>query len=101
MFKIISENTRERGEICSKLTIETPERDRSSVFIVNFERILHLILVFLFLTLNKQMLVGFTLIISLLTCCLHLDVCLHFLLDFHNIDVKTKRDWKKNDHPYM
>ena len=42
-------------EICSKLTIQTPEQRewrRSGVFIVNFEHILHLVLVFLLLTLN-------------------------------------------------
>ena len=42
-------------EICSKLKIKTPEqrqRRRSDVFIVNFEHILHLVLVFLLLTLN-------------------------------------------------
>ena len=37
---------------CSKLTIETLER-RSSVFIVNFEHISHLVLVFLLLTLSR------------------------------------------------
>ena len=39
----------------SKLTIKTPGRRhwrRSGVFIVNFERISHLVLVFLLLTLN-------------------------------------------------
>ena len=45
------ENTRTRCEICSKLTIKTPERRqwrRSGVFIVNFEHISHLVLVFLY-----------------------------------------------------
>ena len=45
-----------------KLTIKTPERHqrrRSGVFIVNFENISHFFLVFLLLTLNKQMLDGF------------------------------------------
>ena len=43
---------------CSKLTIETLEQGvkyhcrRSGVFIVNFEHISHLVLVFLLLTLN-------------------------------------------------
>ena len=40
---------------CSKLTIKTPERRewrRSRIFIVNFEHISHLVLVFLLLTLN-------------------------------------------------
>ena len=43
--------TLENGcEVCSKLTIKTPERrhwHRSSVFIVNYEHILRLALVFL------------------------------------------------------
>ena len=45
---------------CSKLTIETLEQGvkyvhwrRSGVFIVNFEHISHLVLVFLLLTLNR------------------------------------------------
>ena len=43
MFKVNNRNTRTRSEICSKLTIKTPERryftPYSSVFIVNFEQI--------------------------------------------------------------
>ena len=42
----------------SKLTIKIPERRqwrRSDVFFVNFEYILHLVLVFLLLTLNRKM----------------------------------------------
>ena len=45
-----------RCEICSKLIIKTPERRqwrRSDVFIVNFENISHLLLVFLLLTLSR------------------------------------------------
>ena len=45
--------------ICSKLTIKTPEwrqRRRLGFSIVNFEQILHTILVFLLLDLNKRML---------------------------------------------
>ena len=38
--------------MCSKLTIKTPER-RSGVFIVNFEHISHLALMFVLLTINK------------------------------------------------
>ena len=56
MFKVNNRNTRTRCEICSKLTIKTPERRywrRSDVFIVNFEHITHLVLVFLLLTLNR------------------------------------------------
>ena len=48
-------------EICSTLTIKTPERGngrRSGVFFVNFEQISHFALVFSLLTLNKQMPVG-------------------------------------------
>ena len=40
MFKVNNRNARTRCEICSKLTIKTPERSqcrRSVVFIVNFE----------------------------------------------------------------
>ena len=48
-------------EICSKLTIKTPERSHwrhSGVFIVNFKNIAHFVLVFLLLTLNMQLPVG-------------------------------------------
>ena len=38
LFKVNNRNTRKRCEICSKLTIKTPER-RSGVFIVNFEEV--------------------------------------------------------------
>ena len=54
------ETLEKKCEICSKLTIETPERPqsrRSGVFIVNFEHISHLFLVFLLLTLNRKMFV--------------------------------------------
>ena len=52
MLKANNRNTRTRCEICSKLTIKTPEqrRRRSGVFILNFEHISHLVLVFLLLT---------------------------------------------------
>ena len=69
LLKFNNRCTRTRGEICSKLTIKTPEWRqqrrsgvfivnfehiwrRSCVFIVNFEHISHLVLVFLLLTLN-------------------------------------------------
>ena len=55
LLKVNNRNTRTRCEICSKLTIKIPERRhkrRSGVFIVNFEHISHLVLVFLLLTLN-------------------------------------------------
>ena len=53
--KVDNRNTRTRCEICLKLTIKTAERRywrRSGVFIVNFEQISHLALVFLLLTLK-------------------------------------------------
>ena len=55
LFKVNNRSTRTRCGICSKLTVKTPERRWrcSGVFIVNFERSLHLILGFLFLTLNR------------------------------------------------
>ena len=47
LFKVNNRNTRTRCEISSKVTI--------SFFIVNFEHILQLVLVFAFLTLNSKM----------------------------------------------
>ena len=41
MFKVNNQNTRTMCEICSKLTIKTPERcqlHRSGVFVVHFEQ---------------------------------------------------------------
>ena len=61
LLKVNNRNTRTRCEICSKLTIKTPERHhwcRSGVFIVSFENISHLVLVFLSLTLSRQMPTG-------------------------------------------
>ena len=62
LLKVNNRNARTRCEICSKLTIRTPERYhcRSGVFIVNFEQISHLVLVFLLLTLNMQLLPIYT-----------------------------------------
>ena len=50
LFKVNSRNSRISCEICSKLTIRTPEH--------NSEHILHLVLVFLSLTLNRRMSTG-------------------------------------------
>ena len=50
LLKVNYRNTRTRYEICSKLTIKTPERRhwrRSGVFSVNFDHISHLVLVLL------------------------------------------------------
>ena len=56
LFKVNNRSTRTMCEICSKLTLKTPERRhwrRSGVFIFNFEQISLIVLVFLLLTLNK------------------------------------------------
>ena len=61
LFKVNSRNTRTWCEIYSKLIIKTSERrqlPRSCVFIVNFDHISHLVLMFLLLTLNMQLLAG-------------------------------------------
>ena len=54
--KVSKRSTGTKCEVCSKLTIKTPERRhcrRSGVFIVNFDHVSHLVLVFLLFTLNK------------------------------------------------
>ena len=56
IFKVNNRNTRTRCEIGPKLTIKTPELrhwGRSGVFIVKFEHISQLALVFLLLTLSR------------------------------------------------
>ena len=56
LLQVNNKNTQKRCEIYSKLTIRTPERRRwswSVIFIVNFEQILHLFVVFLLFTLNR------------------------------------------------
>ena len=61
LLKGNNRNNRARRVICSKITIKTPERcqlRRSDVFIVNFEHISHLVLVYLLLTLNMELLTG-------------------------------------------
>ena len=50
LLQVNNRDARRKCEICSKLNIKTPERRqcrRSSVFIVNFEHILHIALLFL------------------------------------------------------
>ena len=61
LLKVNYRNTRKMYEIYWKLTIKTLQRRhrrRSGVFIVNFELILHIVLVFLLFTLIKQMPAG-------------------------------------------
>ena len=56
MFKVNDRNTKARYEICSNLTIKITKRRqwrRSGAFIVYFEHISHLVLVFLLLSLSR------------------------------------------------
>ena len=58
LFMIIHENKSQSGITCLKLTIEKLEQGvksvcRFGVFIVNFEDLSHLVLVFLLLTLSR------------------------------------------------
>ena len=59
LLKVSNRNTGTRCEICSKLTIKTPPERRnwrrSGVFVVNFEHISQLVLVFLLSTLKRQL----------------------------------------------
>ena len=58
MFKVNNRNTGPKCEICSRLTINTPEQRQrqwqySGVFIFKFEHLSHVVLVFLLLTLSR------------------------------------------------
>ena len=56
LFKVNNRNIRKRCEICSNITLRTPERHqwrRSSVFIVNFQYISHLFLAFLLFKVSR------------------------------------------------
>ena len=69
----VNNRNRKRCEICSELTIKTPERSLwrlSVVFAINFGHISYLFLVFLLLTLKTWMLAGKGLVI--LSRCSHL-----------------------------
>ena len=58
LFKVYSRNTCIIFGICSKLTIKAPEGRhwrRFGVFIVKFEQISNIILMFLFLTFSKEL----------------------------------------------
>ena len=55
LLKVNNKNTRTGCEICSKLTIKTPERRQwrhPGVFIVNLEHVSHHVIAFLLLDLN-------------------------------------------------
>ena len=65
---------------CSKLAIKTPERRqwrRSRVFIVNFKHISNLVLVFLLLTLSREIPAGKGALFSLNTLCYFMSLALH------------------------
>ena len=67
MFKVNNRNTRKRCKICSMLITKTSEWRHwrwSGIFIVNFEHISHLFLVFLLSTFNKYMLARLCLPVS-------------------------------------
>ena len=71
LLKFSNRNTRKRCETCSKVTVKTTEWRqwcRSGVFIVNFEHISLLFLVFLLLTLDKSTLLGLLFIIIVTQC---------------------------------
>ena len=56
VIKVNDENTRTIFQTSSEFTMKTPERHqwcRFIVFIINFEKISHIVLVFTLLTLNK------------------------------------------------
>ena len=56
LYKAINGNSSTTHEICSNLTIKTPEQRQRRCFgdiIVNFEQTLHIILMFPLITLNK------------------------------------------------
>ena len=56
MFKVNNRNSKTGCEIYSRLTIKTPERHhcgRSGVFIVNFDHISHLFVVFLLISFSR------------------------------------------------
>ena len=62
MLKVSNRNTRTRCEICSKITIKTPERRhwrRSGVFNVNFEHISHVFWKTLAVFTESSILMGF------------------------------------------
>ena len=57
LFKVNDENIRTMCDICSKLTIKTPEQSQwchSGVFVVHFEKNCYIFLVFLLMSLNKK-----------------------------------------------
>ena len=72
LLKVNNRNTATRCELFSKLTIKTPERRhwrRTGIFIVDLKNNLHLVLLFLLLTLNMQLPAGQQIARSLCKIC--------------------------------
>ena len=95
MFKISNRNTRTRFEICSDLTIKTPEWRhwrRSGVFIVKIEHISHLILVSLWRTLRGKYRLGCLVAITILDPDIPVEnhVCGSLLDSVLDLALKTK-----------
>ena len=61
LAKVNCGNTSIMCKICSKLTLKAPKQSHSGVFIVNFQNISHIVLVFPLFTLNKQVPTGYKL----------------------------------------
>ena len=62
----LTTNNRTKHELCSELTIKTPEQCHwrcCGVFIVNFQHISHLVLVFLLLTWSRLMLAALVVVL--------------------------------------
>ena len=61
LAKVNCGNTSIMCKICSKSTLKAPKQSHSGVFIVNFQNISHIVLVFPLFTLNKQVPTGYKL----------------------------------------
>ena len=69
--------------VTASIKLLLPSRRRSGVFIVNFEHISHLVLVFLLLTLNRQMPAGMPVSTTIPTWCSKRElVCSCLILNF-------------------
>ena len=92
-YLLVRIHTSKKCEMCSKLTIKSREQRQwrlSGVFIVNFEHILYLFLVFPLVTLSNQILTQFFL------HCHHFNHFFQTLLDFIEKIVKDISDVREN-----
>ena len=95
MFKVNNRITRKWCEICSKLTLK--HWHRSCVFIVNFEHISCLFLLFLLLTLSKYMLPSFVALLCFTFSC----ICIKVIRSRKNVSYwypffANKSNWNVN-----